>query len=82
MIPEAMGAPILCMETAAVTLLMIREGLAVVWEGITSAGLSVAVYGSDGLWRDGWWSLVMERDDGTSCVLRGGRDFRFGSVSE
>jgi hypothetical protein len=82
MIAEALGAPILCMETAAVTLLMIRAGLREVWEGISRAGLSVAVYGLDGLWRDGWWSLVMERDDGTTCVLRQGRQFAFGSVGE
>lgn len=82
MIPEALGAPVLCMETAAMTLLMIREGLAVVWEGITAAGMSVAVYGSDGLWRDGWWSLVWEREGGTSCLMHGGRAFAFGSVRE
>lgn len=82
MIPEALGAPVLCMETAALTLLMLREGLAVVWEGTSSAGLSVAVYGVDSLWRDGWWSLVMERTDGTSCVMREGRNFAFGSVRE
>jgi hypothetical protein len=82
MIPEAMGAPVFCMETAAVTLLMIREGLALVWEGITNAGLSVAVYGADGLWRDGWWSLVWEQEDGVSCVMHGGRMFAFRSVRE
>lgn len=82
MIPEFLGSPVLCMETAAMTLLMLREGLSVVWEGITSDGLSVAVYGADSLWRDGWWSLVMERDDGTACVLREGRQFAFGSVGE
>ena len=82
MIPEALGAPVLCMETAAMTLLMLREGLDVVWEGITSDGLSVAVYGADSMWRDGWWSLVFERDNGTACVLRQGRLFAFGSVSE
>lgn len=82
MIPEFLGAPVLCMETAALTLLMIREGLAVVWEGITNAGLHVTVYGSDGLWRDGWWSLVVERDNGTACVMHGGRSFAFGSVAQ
>lgn len=82
MTPEFLGAPVLCMETAALTLLMLREGLAVVWEGITSAGLSVAVYGADGLWRDGWWSLVIERADGTACVMQQGRNFAFGSVGE
>lgn len=79
---EALGAPVLCMETAALTLLMIREGLSVVWEGITAAGFSVAVYALDGLWRDGWWSLVIEREGGTSCLMHGGRAFAFGSVSE
>lgn len=82
MIPEFLGAPVLCLETAVMTLLMIREGLAVVWEGVTSAGYSVAVYGADGLWRDGWWSLVFERDDGTACVMREGRNFAFGSVTQ
>jgi hypothetical protein len=44
--------------------------------------MSVAVYGSDGLWRDGWWSLVWEQEDGVSCVMHEGRQFAFGSVRE
>lgn len=75
--------PILCAETAYITLLMIREGFDVIWQGLTQQRLHVTVYGiAESIFAEGWFSLVIENSDGTACVLRDGRHFAFGSVAE